>query len=314
MAPIPGIGATTGPQLFGFLFNYGLLGALVVQTYHYHLEYPEDRKLLKTIVYTLLFLEVVQSILMSYDAYKIFGEGYGDWEALDINHTDWFTVCILGSIVAGIVQFFYAHRLWLFSKSIIAGGIVSILALTQIIAGIAQGIFGKIVGNFSELQKRSPIALGIWIGSSALCDIIIAVTMVYYLKKCHSAFSNTNAMIKKLVQYSVETGLVTAIIATVLIILFLASPGHDFFETPAKFLAKLYSNNLLVLLNSRTRLQNKNGTANYVSEILNEFQLDTAIQSGGNVNSQTEDTSYHIALRPNTIHVHKETETWKEPL
>ncbi|KAJ6514771.1 hypothetical protein DFH09DRAFT_1373931 [Mycena vulgaris] len=217
----PNIGERTAPELFGMLFNFGLMGSLLVQ---YYGSFPKDRKITKAIVYSVFVLELAQTGIMSYFAYTIFGAGYGDLSVFDKSELEWFPVCILGSLIAGIVQLYYAYRLHLFSNSKITTGIVTVLAVLQIGSGIGQGIISKLVTDRSNLSGK-PICVTTWLLSSALCDLVIAASMSFYLKQ--------------------------AIVAVIQLVIFLALPKNNFFETPSWTLGKLYSNNLLVLLNTR---------------------------------------------------------------
>ncbi|KAJ7746164.1 hypothetical protein DFH07DRAFT_1063048 [Mycena maculata] len=241
-----GVGARTASELYGMFFNYGLMGSLVVQVYHYYGSFPMDRALTKTIVYVLFALELTQTGIMSYFAYTIFGSGYGNISVFNKSALEWFPVCIL----AGSVQLYYAHRLYSFSGSKIAGGVVTFLAVLQICSGIAQGVISKLVVNRSDLASK-PICVTIWLASSALCDVLIAGSMSFYLRQASVISSRMRNTISRLVRYSVETGAITALVAVIQIIVFLAFPAHNFFETPSWTLGKLYSNNLLVLLNAR---------------------------------------------------------------
>lgn len=53
--------------------------------------------------------------------------------------------------------------------------------------------------------------------------------------------------ISKLVAFSIETGLATALFAFTLVFLFAAFPRRDYFEVCGKCLAKIYSNQLLLV-------------------------------------------------------------------
>jgi len=232
------------------LFNYGLMGSLLIQVYHYYGAFPKDRTSTKAIVYTLFVLELAQTGIMSYFAYTIFGSGYGNLDVFDRSALEWFPVCILGSIIAGIVQLFYAYRLRAFSGSWIAGGIVTVLALLQVGSGIGQGIISERLVDRSKLTGK-PVLVTIWLVSSALCDLLIAGFMTFYLKRGQVISDRMRNNIAKIVRYTVETGAITALVATVQIIVQYAFPKNNYFETPSWTLGKLYSNNLLVLLNAR---------------------------------------------------------------
>ncbi|KAJ7154332.1 hypothetical protein C8R43DRAFT_1000866 [Mycena crocata] len=292
----PHIGERTAPELFGMFFNYGLMGSLVVQVYQYYSAFPKDRKLTKAIVYTVFILELTQTGIMSYFAYTIFGSGFGNVVEFDKSALEWFPVCILGSLIAGIVQLYYAYRLRLFSSSNVASGIVAVLAVIQIGSGIGQGVISKLATERSNLSGK-PICVTIWLLSSALCDLMIAASMAFYLKQ-GSQFIQSAKMkdfITRIVRYTVETGAITAIVAVVQLAVFLAYPNNNFFETPNWTLGKLYSNSLLVLLNARAITI---GGRNYeaMSEVFaNEINLDSRrrVSGEGGIESHLSSVRFH---------------------
>ncbi|KAJ7500069.1 hypothetical protein FB451DRAFT_1119217 [Mycena latifolia] len=277
----PDIGRRTAPELYGMFFNYGLMGSLLVQVYHYYGSFPKDRTITKVIVYGLFVLELVQTGIMSYFAYTIFGSGYGNLEVFDKSALEWFPVCILGSLIAGIVQLFYAYRLHVFSGS------KSRLALLQISSGIAQGVISKLTIDRSNLTER-PICVTIWLLSSALCDIVIAGSMSYYLRRSQLISPRLKDAITRMVRYTVETGAITAVVAVVQVVVQLAFPKNNFFETPSWTLGKLYSNNLLVLLNARAVvLGGRSHIASSERPYPNEINLDSR---GGIAPGRTDDS------------------------
>ncbi|KAJ6557653.1 hypothetical protein B0H19DRAFT_946412, partial [Mycena capillaripes] len=238
-------------QLFGILFNYGLMGSLLVQVYNYYGAFPKDRASTKAIVYTLFILELAQTGIMSYFAYTIFGSGYGNLDVFDRSALEWFPVCILGSIIAGIVQLFYAYRLHAFSGSRIAGGIVTLLALVQIGSGIGQGVIIQRCLLSTEMPPQ------IWLVSTALCDLLIAVVawndlhghlILVQLKRGHVISTRMKNTVAKIVRYTVETGAITALVAIFQLVIQHITPNNNYFETPSWTLGKLYSNSLLASL------------------------------------------------------------------
>ncbi|KAF5392192.1 hypothetical protein D9757_001526 [Collybiopsis confluens] len=288
------IGRRTAPELYGMFFNCMLMGSLTVQIYQYYICFPKDRQMTKAIVYGIFLLELTQSGIMYYFAYTIFGTGYGNLATFDKSALEWFPVCILGSLIAGIVQMFYANRVYTFSRSKPAYAIISVFALLQIGSGIGQGVISKLVTDRSNLASK-PICVTvsqdveitfaavdiaviskIWLVSSAVCDLTIAGCMTFYLKRQRVLSIHTSKVITKLVRYTIETGAVTALVAIVQVVVFLASPKDNFFETPSWTLGKLYSNSLLVLLNARAEIvggRNKESEAASDGFYINEIQL-----------------------------------------
>ncbi|KII88053.1 hypothetical protein PLICRDRAFT_176797 [Plicaturopsis crispa FD-325 SS-3] len=108
----------------------------------------------------------------------------------------------------------------------------------------------------------------IWLGSSLLCDILIAGCMSHFLRAARSetAFKATETILTKLFVLTVETGLITVLAASLQLVasltssLYFENTWDQFF---AFILGKLYSNMLLASLNARAvlvRINNQTGT------------------------------------------------------
>ena len=52
--------------------------------------------------WTLYFLETIQTILATYDAFKTFGAGWGKSESLSSTQISWFSIPVMG----GVSEFF----------------------------------------------------------------------------------------------------------------------------------------------------------------------------------------------------------------
>jgi hypothetical protein len=71
------------------------------------------------------------------------------------------------------------------------------------------------------------------------------------LRRRDDLIPKTQALVTKLVRLIVETGMLTAMTATIDLILFMVFPHTAYHAAVALTLAKLYSNSMLVILNSR---------------------------------------------------------------
>jgi hypothetical protein len=67
-------------------------------------------------VYTVFLLETVQTALTGADVYYWFASGYGNLNRLATPFASAIDVPIMESIVAAMVQFFYAYRVWILSN------------------------------------------------------------------------------------------------------------------------------------------------------------------------------------------------------
>ncbi|KAF8876239.1 hypothetical protein BD779DRAFT_1629511, partial [Infundibulicybe gibba] len=243
-------------KILGYLFNWGLYGVLTVQVYLYYLAFPRDRVGTKCLVLGLYLAETIQTALATHDAFMTFGVNYGNIAALSEGQLSGVTVPVFSGIISCTVQLFYIYRIFILSsKSKPLVLVLCSIALAQGCAGIVTGIQTMQVGDLSRLQESDVfVSCTVWLVCAAVCDVIIAISMYYWLSKSETRFRATNVLISKLIRLAIETGSLTAMVATLEITLFLAFPGTDYHTAPALILAKLYSNSLVVTFNSRLRI------------------------------------------------------------
>ncbi|TFK37454.1 hypothetical protein BDQ12DRAFT_608009, partial [Crucibulum laeve] len=114
--------------LIGYLFNCTLFGILLGQVYLYYLAFPNDRTHIKCLVYGIFVLETTQTILIVHDTFLGFVVHFGDRIALTKVQMAWFSVPILGSIVGGAIQVFYAVRIRILSEKTFMPSIIVIVS------------------------------------------------------------------------------------------------------------------------------------------------------------------------------------------
>ncbi|KAK0241046.1 hypothetical protein EDD85DRAFT_948138 [Armillaria nabsnona] len=247
----------SGPLIIAFLLHWGLFGTLSVQLYLYYLAFPKDRKITKCLVYGVYIVEFVQTMLFTHDAFAMFGYGFGDIEALIRMNFNWLTIPIMSAAVAFVGQVFYAYRIFKLSKSRVVPIFVICVSLTSSVAGIITGAYCFQADDVTELNSlKMYIATGIWNGASALCDIIIAICMTYYLQRSTTCFRRTQMLVTKLIRLIVETGSVTGMYSAPSIVVARITPptfGRCRSAQLYPFLC-LYANTVLVVLNLRIRI------------------------------------------------------------
>ncbi|KAG8743246.1 hypothetical protein FRC10_012290 [Ceratobasidium sp. 414] len=241
----------TGPLLLGYLFNWGLFGILIVQVYIYYLSFPNDSRIIKSLVYGLFFVDCVQTSLTTHNAWHFLSKGWGDLHVLDDPGWSWIAVPLLSGVVSSTVQLFFAWRIWVLSKSVPLAGVIVSIAIAQGISAMYCGIEFAIVNDITKIATLFPAAT-VWLGGSALCDFIITISMVTFLARASTGFSQTDTVITKLIRMTVETGMVTTTAAISELILYLVYQHNNLHMIPALALAKLYTNTLLATFNSRS--------------------------------------------------------------
>ncbi|KAK0454345.1 hypothetical protein EV421DRAFT_1896271 [Armillaria borealis] len=211
----------SGPEIVAYLLHWGLFGTLSVQLYLYYLAFPKDRNFTKYLVYGVYIVEFVQTMFVTHDALAMFGYGFGDLEALTRMDFNWLVVPVMGGVVACVGQVFYAYRIFILSRSRIVPAFVTCVSSTSSVAAILTGVYTFEAGDVTKLNNRKmSIAIGIWCGGSALCDVVIAISVVVKLS----------------------------------LILFIVFPHQTFYGTPMFIMPKLYANTVYMVLNSRIRI------------------------------------------------------------
>ncbi|KAK0484831.1 hypothetical protein IW261DRAFT_860259 [Armillaria novae-zelandiae] len=258
MRPVPAsypIAQLSGPFIVGFLLNWGLFGTLSVQLYLYYLAFPNDRRFTKNIVYGIYVIEFAQTMLVAHDMFALFGYGFGDMNALTKTNLNWLAVPIMSAVVACIGQVFYAYRIFIVSKSRIIPIFIICISLTSSVAATITGVYSFRAGDLTRMNnQKTYITAGIWCGASALCDILIAICMTYYLMSRTTSFRRTRILVTKITRLTIETGSVTAVGALLTFILFIAFPRQTFHTAPALLMPKLYANTVYMVLNSRFKI------------------------------------------------------------
>ncbi|KAF9461111.1 hypothetical protein BDZ94DRAFT_1264621 [Collybia nuda] len=232
--------------------------------------------MLKGLVYGLLLVETAQSILIAHDIFTIFATGFGNLAAVQNPQLTWLDGPILAAVVSCTVQIYFARQIYVLSGSKMAGIMIILLALMQGIGAIVSGVKALQLHDLTVLQARAHTSITIWLVGSAICDIIIAAFLVYFLWRRASSFKATQALVTKIMRLTIETGSLTAAVAIIDVALFLAFPEHNFHVAPALILGKLYSNTLVTTLNSRLAIVNgRNDTS---SNVVNSYHLGSSGQ------------------------------------
>ncbi|KAF4611507.1 hypothetical protein D9613_003876 [Agrocybe pediades] len=281
LPPIPDdIAKLIGPPLIGAVLHLVLFGVLSTQVYLYFLVFPSDAMPIRLLVFGIYILEVTQSLFLIHDMFHIFASGFGNLLIFDQVGTRWFSVPVLTSIVAFVAQTFYAYRLRIIAQSKILASVILLLAFVQLCGGLVIAVqFKNAVLVTQFLGKKVYGTTGIWNGASAACDVLIAVAMTVYLKRRDTGVKQTTVLLRQIIRLTIETGLITAAVAILNLVLAVLPNQPNYYMASAIVLGKLYSNSTLALLNNR--LKTRSGSHVVNSTLGNNISLRTDQNSSG---------------------------------
>lgn len=258
LPPIPpNIAEITAPLLLGTVWNWCLYGTLIVQFYVYSYNFQADTRPIKLLVYSVLFIETLQTALSGADLYYWFVTGFGDMNHLASPYASAFDVPIIGSIVSLTVQFFFAYRVYVLGDREYwwLSGLICLVSSVDATAAFAGGIYAHVQGHFASGRWLKILAMT-WLIGNTISDTLIASSMLYYLlklKRRDGRFSS-HALVS-IVRLTVETNILTTTVSIIATFVVVLHSDKNWYVCPTAILGKLYSNTLLVSLNNRVSIR-----------------------------------------------------------
>ncbi|KAJ7914767.1 hypothetical protein B0H13DRAFT_2324953 [Mycena leptocephala] len=257
------------------IVQLGLMGVLAVQLYLFY-ENSKDRLAIKTLVYVLALLDIVQTVMVTADAFHWFVYGFGNPIQLDEPFLNSLDVPILDSVISLIVQAFYCWRIYFLRKGMVIPILILIVcpsllcfmrvystpqvSLAQSSAGILTGVRNYQIGHLS-LSSEYIVTETIWLAGGAVADLAIAVVLAWTLLSGRNGSRPAyNSMLSRLIRLIVETkrphrrrgsGSYCAVLGISWNCAGL-SPNRDYREA-VRNTPYMYTNCLLALFNNRTR-------------------------------------------------------------
>ncbi|KAJ3502568.1 hypothetical protein NLJ89_g8830 [Agrocybe chaxingu] len=244
---------TMGACLIGVYLSCIFYGLTLLQTYQYfHRYWARDKMYLYVLVTVLTVLDTVATVANMYSMWHYLIENYGD--PVTILPVHW-TISLSLAATLGIeflVKSFYGYRLWICGA---LNGIHTILfALVTVGVGIAYIYLIAKNGSLFYLPKITHLVVTALVFSLG-ADILIASSITFLLMKGRNNTSQTDDILRKLITYTINTGLLT-VICTLMTLILAQAYSHTFYDTIFYFpLSKCYVNSALAFLNTRDSLR-----------------------------------------------------------
>ncbi|KAI0311871.1 hypothetical protein OF83DRAFT_1177158 [Amylostereum chailletii] len=240
----PSLEILLGPQLIGNMISNCLFGIFILQTF-----------------YGLLLLETLHTFATGHALWYYVCKANSVLEKeLGVIRWPEASIPLLGGIAILCVQIFYSWRIYMLRGGMRVFTIISVLVIPPIAitAFVANVYMSARMLTFSLEPELLTLATPIEVSTivTAVCDIFIAVSMVYVLaasrRRVRAAGSpSTETVLTRLIAMTIETGTVTALGAAITsFVLFMAFRKSGFFIATTFAFPRLYPNSLMVSLNS----------------------------------------------------------------
>ncbi|KAJ7244447.1 hypothetical protein C8J57DRAFT_1476779 [Mycena rebaudengoi] len=236
--------------------------------------------------------EILETMFDLRNTVDLFGSGWGNPQALDRVGWAWFSTPVIGSIVAAVGQNFFAYRIYILSSKWWLPGLIAILTAVELVTGIWTGAAMCSAKQFSRLQAGNIRITTVWFATSALCDSIIVASTTYYLTKSRNPDfrRQTNAALTRIIKVTVETGVFCAVFALMDLAL-LVGYKNSYHLAVCMPLSKVYSNSIMLILNSRAYIQGRAPEEVHVSDFVFKSEARGASVLVINTTRQTDDVA-----------------------
>ncbi|KAJ7708933.1 hypothetical protein B0H17DRAFT_851566, partial [Mycena rosella] len=259
--PTPSIiTATVGPLVLGFAFQQLLLGIIFAQARRYYVgcaAREEKVYSFRVLVGLMVVLNVLEGVMDIHVLYRTTVTHYGDFQYFDMQTWTMWAEPGITALIGFLAQLFFIERcarLSNYSPYVIAG--LSVLALLSLGSGVAVSISFSKVKLFSLLAKI-PLPIAFWLISTAVTDLAITAILCVALWRSRrkTSYARTETVISKLIRLSIETSLVTAVVALVNLGLYFGMITTAYHLLPQFSICRVYTITVLVTLMTRDALR-----------------------------------------------------------
>ncbi|KAG6918614.1 hypothetical protein DXG01_013025 [Tephrocybe rancida] len=153
------------------------------------------------------------------------------------------------------------------TSSVLVPALVMVFAITSFAGGIGCASI-MFIDNTQILMVRSyrfAVTAGIAKGSSAVADIIATIALCYQLSTSRTGIKQTDSLLKTLMQYIVQRGVLVTMIQTLFLVIFFSTASHAWWLALHVNVTRLYANTFFAMLNGRQNLRNKRASTNFMS-------------------------------------------------
>jgi len=297
--PLVDIQSTYGCTFIGLVISILLFGITVCQTWIYFWQYGKrDPKPLKLLILVILILDTLHTILCIYSIYWYLVLNFGNVENLGYNMWAMNVQVDINGLVDYLVQIYYARRVYIVSNSIILPAIIVLLGGSCLTFGLVFTVKAAAIKAWSGYHSLIAITC-IGLGTGVIADMLIAISMCWFLYQKRTGFARTDSIITTLMSYSINSGLLTSVLTAAVLISFATNPEAMVWQLFFWPMGKIYANSLLAMLNSRDHVRERTTT----DKVENAYSLSSfrIAQRSASEKSNSKPTAVSISVHHSEI-------------
>jgi len=247
---------TLGALFIGFSVSSMLYGVFVLQVYIYCRRYPLDKVGYKAVVVLLFLLGTLHQALIGHSVYYYSITNFMNILALYGKPAWSLTLQLLiGSVVGTTVKFFFTIRVWRFSYgNTWLTMFLLVLTFGELGLAIAYTVKSFALTTLLDLTKLRVLGM-VALGLDAVNNISVAIALCYYLQGMRCNYSQGNSVIRTLMLYAVNTGLVSSAMSFSTLLVYYFMPKNLIFVACYFVLSTSYAVSFVAALNTRQAIR-----------------------------------------------------------
>ncbi|KAI0819007.1 hypothetical protein BC629DRAFT_690805 [Irpex lacteus] len=255
MAPVS---QTYGALLIGGMLAFYLSGIVSTQAFLYFRTFPQDRPRVKVLVLAVWFLDVLHSAFVCATVWYYLVTGLGNISALSRVHWSVGVTITITGVITFVIHCFFAYRVWTLSRrNIWITSVIVILSFLRTLSAFGTVIQLSRLHTWAHFHEVAAWSFTTGLVISACVDLLIAISIVYYLKKNRTGFERMDYIIDTIMVYTVENGMLTSLSVVASFICWLTMPHNFIFLALHFVITKMYANSLLATLNARKHIKDR---------------------------------------------------------
>ncbi|OCH92997.1 hypothetical protein OBBRIDRAFT_833004 [Obba rivulosa] len=245
-----------GALLLAMALSSILFGITLLQTYQYYDRYWNDSIYIKIFVVVMVTFDTADTVSAILAVWWYVISNYGKVSSLDGLPTSLGVEVFMASVVTLLAHGFFTMRVWL-----VCGRKYTIPVIIAVLS-LASFVFSWYFNITAQDMRLLPLPSDmLWSGvaclaSSAGADFVITITLCYRLHKSRPGFKQTDRLINVLILYTVNTNLLSSLLAAATIVTLAVQSKTLWYAVPGFLVGKCYCNCVLVTLNAREKLRN----------------------------------------------------------
>ncbi|KAJ7140591.1 hypothetical protein C8R43DRAFT_1131529 [Mycena crocata] len=250
--------AVLGVMEVGVFLSLVMFGVVALQGYVYFRNCQSDRAGLKLLVGSVLFFELCHSVASCHAIYYFTVVLAGVPElSKPVNTYSLSLTPVFETLITALVQGFFAYRIRLLSGRIYISLVCWALCVLRLLGGLAVAAEGFIdvprEPDYFQLQDNYGWLITAALNVGVVQDLIISGSLCFYIRQMYTPYNlpRSEQLINRLITWTIQTGLITSLTSVAVVISFQTMKHNFVWLALYTFLAKLYSNSLLVSLNAR---------------------------------------------------------------